>query len=125
MKTILLSLLIPTLSVFLHAQGELADLGMASTRYLETEKRTAAVMEPTLSAETETVDNVAFLTVRNSLSRPVTVQLLSPGYKLLFEKQFAGDFARLKIDLSGMEHGTYLLRVRHNDKTWTKQLVKQ
>ncbi len=126
MKTLLLSCICAAMLQTLSAQQELAstngiplfDPGTASASM-------NTISEPAISAYTHTINDVALISLGKGFREAINLQVLTPGTEVLINEQIPAGQNRVKIDLAGMENGTYTVRINAKDKTWVKQVVKK
>ncbi|MBK8967669.1 MAG: hypothetical protein R3D58_08015 [Saprospiraceae bacterium] len=126
MKTILLSCICAAMLQTLSAQQDFASTdgipsfgpGLASTS-------TTILSEPAISTYGYTINDVAIISLGKGFREAVNLQVLTPGTEVLINKQIPAGQNRVKIDLAGMENGTYTIRINLKDKTWVRQVVKK
>ncbi|MCB0531237.1 MAG: T9SS type A sorting domain-containing protein [Lewinellaceae bacterium] len=126
MKTLLLSCICAAMLQTLSAQQELAstdgippfDPGPVSASMI-------SLAEPAISTYTHTINDVALISLGAGFREAINLQVLTPGTDVLINEQIPAGQNRVKIDLAGMENGTYTVRINYKDKTWVKQVVKK
>ena len=53
------------------------------------------------------------------------MQVITPGSELLVNKTIPAGQTRIRLDLEGLENGTYTVRIKLADKVWVKQIIKE
>lgn len=124
MKTIVILVLSLVGCTSLLAQFELASASGVAPQALASELPEAASSEPSFSAYSHTVDDVALIRLGRGIRTPVRLQVLSPTTAVLVNREIPSGQTLLRVDLAGFPDGVYTVRVQSGDKTWVKQIVK-
>lgn len=126
MKTLLLSCICAAMLQTLSAQQELASIdGIPSFDPGSVSTSMSTVAEPAIASYTHTINDVALISLGTGFREAINLQVLTPGTEVLINEQIPAGQNRIKIDLAGMENGTYTVRINYKEKTWVKQVVKK
>lgn len=125
MKTLILSILFAASLQPSSGQDILASVeGTPSFQYNSSNEELSKSAEPAVTALSHTVDDAAYISLGKGFRQPVQLQVLTPSTKVLINQEIPAGQTRVKIDLSGMENGTYTVRIRAGEKTWVRQVLK-
>jgi hypothetical protein len=125
MKTLLLSFFFAACLQTLSAQQDIASTDGVLPFNPGPNATESAVLEPAIAAYSFTINDIAVVSLGKGFREAINLQVLTPGTAVLINQDIPAGQKRVKIDLTGMENGTYTIRLNLGVKTWVKQVVKE
>ncbi len=125
MKTLLLSLLTAAMLQTLSAQQEMASAFGVPPHFSEPELAMSPASEVSVSVNAHTIDDMAMVSLGKGFRQKAVLQVITPTSDVLINKEIPSGQTRVKIDLTGLENGTYTVRIKVAGRTWVKQVVKE
>ncbi|TNE51127.1 MAG: T9SS type A sorting domain-containing protein [Bacteroidetes bacterium] len=125
MKTLLLSVLAAAVLQTLDAQNYLAFASGNPPHYSTTENDRPEAAEPAVAAFSHTIDDVALISLGKGFREKANLQVITPSADMLINQEVPAGQTRIRLDLSGLENGTYTIRIKVKDNVWVKQVIKE